>query len=127
MNFIGARSGFSGIRSGSTFSRMTDPDTGFCFGGGSIPKSTKASCVQNIDRTNVRKLIILWRGNYFANGNFCFLIAVYDETKLGFFFFIWASAIKSWKKSRIFRYRLPEDFLSKANTTGGGASRVDTW
>ena len=28
-------------------------------------------------------------------------------------FFIEASAIKSWEKSRILRYGLPEDFLSK--------------
>ena len=38
-----------------------------------------------------------------------------------FFFFIGASATKSWEKSRVFRYGLPEDILSKGqNNTGGG-------
>ena len=44
-----------------------------------------------------------------------------SKTKFFEFFFIGASAMKSWKKSRIFRYRLPKDFLSKGQkTTGGG-------
>ena len=30
------------------------------------------------------------------------------------------SATKSWEKSRIFRYGLPEDFLSKGQKTKGG-------
>ena len=36
------------------------------------------------------------------------------------FFFIGASEIKSWEKSRIFRYGLPEDFLSKGQKPQGG-------
>ena len=44
------------------------------------------------------------------------------KTKFLEFFFIGASAIKSWEKSRIFRYGLPGDFFSKGQkTTGGGA------
>ena len=43
------------------------------------------------------------------------------KTKFLEFFFIGASAIKSWEKSRIFRYGLPGDFFSKGQkTTGGG-------
>ena len=39
----------------------------------------------------------------------------------GFYFFIGASAIKSWEKSRIFRYGLHEDFLVKGKKTQWGA------
>ena len=42
------------------------------------------------------------------------------ETKFFVFFFIGASAIKSLEKSRIFRYRLPEDFSSKGQKTFKG-------
>ena len=42
------------------------------------------------------------------------------KTKLFDFFFIGESAIKSWKKSRIFSYGLPEDLLSKGQKTTGG-------
>ena len=52
----------------------------------------------------------------------------WGKTKCVEFFFIGASAIKSWEKSRIFRYGLPEDFLSKGQKTteggGGGAYAV---
>ena len=38
----------------------------------------------------------------------------------GFFFFTGASATKSWENSRIFKYGLPADFLSKVQKTEGG-------
>ena len=41
-----------------------------------------------------------------------------------FFFFIEAFAIKSWEKSRIFRYGLPEDLLSKGQKTTRGGLQV---
>ena len=40
-----------------------------------------------------------------------------------FFFFVGASVIKSWEKSRIFRYDLP-DFLSRGQKTTGGVRRT---
>ena len=35
---------------------------------------------------------------------------------------IGVSATKSWEKSRIFRYGLPKDFLSKGQKTKGGGA-----
>ena len=43
------------------------------------------------------------------------------KTKFLEFFFIGASAIKSWEKSRIFRYGLMEIFLVKGKKPQGGA------
>ena len=42
------------------------------------------------------------------------------KTKFLIFFFKGVSAIKSWEKSNIFRYGLPEDFLNKGQKTTGG-------
>ena len=36
------------------------------------------------------------------------------------FFFHWGIRNKSWEKTRIFRYGLPEDFLSKGQKPQGG-------
>ena len=69
----------------------------------------------------VRRFFLLTKKKYFCTG--CPKSALRrGKTKfVEFFFFIWASAIKSWEKSRIFRYGLPEDFLSNGQkTTGGG-------
>ena len=43
----------------------------------------------------------------------CMVCMRRGKTKILDFFFIGASAIKSWEKLRIFSYGLPEDFLSK--------------
>ena len=40
------------------------------------------------------------------------------------FFFIGASATKSWEKSRIYRYSLPLHLLSKEQKTTAGENRV---
>ena len=55
--------------------------------------------------------------NSFSNGRFLIIYfkVLLEVLKISFkfFFFIGASAIKSWEMSRIFRYGLPEDVLSK--------------
>ena len=39
-------------------------------------------------------------------------------------FFIGTSVIKSWEKSRIFKYRFPEYFLSNGQKTKGGGRKA---
>ena len=39
--------------------------------------------------------------------------------------FIGVSATKSWENSRIFRYGLPEDFLSNGQKTKGGGHGIE--
>ena len=49
-----------------------------------------------------------------------------DKTRFFDVFFMGAFVIKSWEKSRIFRYWLPEDFLNKGQKTTGGRTAPPT-